>query len=302
MAGLDVSVSKEQLLPGLLGSQDGLAKLVEAVLKQVLEAPVTEALGAERHERAEERTGYLPRTLYTRIGQVTLPVPQTRDGRFSTDIFKRYQRSEQAFVLALMEMVVQGVSPRKVSAITEDLCGARFSKSTVSRLCVGLDARVKVFNERRWDSAYPFVLVDAMFIPSRQEDRVQMRTVLIVSGIRGDGLREILGVKIGDSESFATWDETFRRLKRRGLQGVACVLGPAQRSARSDPQALLRRHLAALPGLPLMRTTCSGIAAPRCAPKWHRPRSGCFRPPTLPKPGDDWLSLRNTLPRPHRRR
>ena len=147
MAGIDVSVSKE-LLPGLLGSQDGLAKLVEAVLNQILEAQLTESLGAERHERSDDRTGYRnghrTRTLYTRVGPVTLLVPQTRDGSFSTDIFKRYQRSEQAFVLALMEMVVQGVSTRKVSAITEELCGASFSKSTVSSLCVGLDARVKV--------------------------------------------------------------------------------------------------------------------------------------------------------------
>lgn len=227
MAGIDVTVSRE-LLPGLLGSQDGLAKLVEAVLNQILEAQVSEALGAERHERNEDRAGYRngyrPRTLYTRVGPVTLQVPQTRDGSFSTDIFKRYQRSEQAFVLALMEMVVQGVSTRKVSAITEELCGASFSKSTVSALCAGLDARVRTFNERRLDADFPFVLVDALFIQSRQEDRVLMRTVLIVSGVRSDGVREILGVRIGDSESYTTWDETFRWLRGRGLKGVAFVI------------------------------------------------------------------------------
>ncbi len=227
MAEIDISVNKA-LLSGLLDSQDGLAKLVEAVLNQILEAQVTEVLGAGRHERSEERTGYRnghrPRTLYTRVGPVTLLVPQTRDGSFSTDIFRRYQRSEQAFVLALMEMVVQGVSTRKVAAITEELCGVSFSKSTVSSLCVGLDARVRAFNERSLEGEYPFVLVDAMFIQSRQDDRVVMRTVLIVSGVRNDGYREILGVKIGDSESFATWDETFRWLKRRGLKGVAFVI------------------------------------------------------------------------------
>jgi len=103
------------------------------------------------------------RTLYTRVGPVTLQVPQTRDGSFSTDIFKRYQCSEQALVLALMKMVVQGVSTRKVSAITEALCGARFSKSTVSELCAGLDVRVRSFNERPLEGQYPFVMVDALF-------------------------------------------------------------------------------------------------------------------------------------------
>ena len=227
MAEYEINVSSE-LLPGLLNGQDGLAKLVETVLNQVLEAQVTEALGAGRHERSEERqgyrNGYRARTLYTRVGPVTLLVPQTRDGSFSTDIFKRYQRSEQAFVLALMEMVVNGVSTRKVTTITEELCGASFSKSTVSSLCAGLEPRVRAFNERRLDGEYPFVLVDALFIKSREGDRVVSRAVLIVSGIRADGYREILGVRMGDTESFATWDETFRWLKGRGLKGVMFVV------------------------------------------------------------------------------
>ena len=201
---------------------------MEAVLNQILEAQVAEMLGAKRHERSEERdgyrNGYRSRTLYTRVGPVTLQVPQTRDGNFSTEIFRRYQRSEQAFVVALMEMVVQGVSTRKVSAITEELCGASFSKSTVSALCSELDARVRVFNERRLDSAYPFVLVDALYIKSREGDRVVSRAALVLSGIRADGYREILGIKIGDSESFATWDESFRWLRSRGLKGVVFVI------------------------------------------------------------------------------
>jgi len=227
MAGYEINVGSE-LLPGLLNGPNGLAKLVETVLNQILEAQVAESVGAQRHERSEERqgyrNGYRARTLYTRVGPVTLQVPQTRDGSFSTEIFKRYQRSEQAFVLALMEMVVQGVSTRKVSAITEELCGASFSKSTVSELCAGLDPRVRAFNERRLEGDYPFVLVDALFIKSREGDRVVSRAVLIVSGIRSDGYREILGVRIGDTESFATWNETFRWLKGRGLKGVMFLI------------------------------------------------------------------------------
>lgn len=227
MTGYEINVGAE-LLPGLLNGPNGLAKLVETVLNQVLEAQITESLGAQRHERSDERqgyrNGYRARTLYTRVGPVTLQVPQTRDGSFSTDIFKRYQRSEQAFVLALMEMVVQGVSSRKVTAITEELCGASFSKSTVSELCAGLEPRVRAFNERRLEGDYPFVLVDALFIKSREGDRVVSRAVLIVSGIRSDGYREILGVRIGDTESFATWNETFRWLKGRGLSGVMFLI------------------------------------------------------------------------------
>lgn len=227
MAEYEVSVGKD-LLPGLLNGPEGLAKLVEAVLNQVLEAQVTEHLGAAPHERSPERQGYRngvrPRTLYTRVGPVTLQVPQTRDGSFSPELFKRYQRSEQAFVLALMEMVVQGVSTRKVTEITETLCGASFSKSTVSSLCAGLDPRVRAFNERRLAAEYPFVLVDALVLTVREADRVISKAALIASGIRTDGVREILGIQIGDSESFATWDDFFRGLKARGLKGVLWIV------------------------------------------------------------------------------
>ena len=228
MTDYNITVGKD-LLPELLSSQDGLAKLVEGVLNQILEAQVSESLGADKHQRSDERigyrNGYRPRQLYTRVGPVTLQVPQTRDGSFSTDIFKRYQRSEQAFVLALMEMVVNGVSTRKVSNITEELCGASFSKSTVSQLCTGLDARVTAFNERRFDGDnYPFIMVDAMFIKCREDDRVVSRAALTISGIRSDGYREILGLRIGDTESYATWEEAFKWLKSRGLKGVMYVV------------------------------------------------------------------------------
>lgn len=227
MTEYKVSIKKE-LLPELLFSQDGLAKLMEDVLNQVLEAQMEESLHAGRYERTEERqgyrNGYRVRSLQTRVGPLILQVPQSRDGSFSTEIFKRYQRSEQAFVLALMEMVVQGVSTRKVTQITEELCGASFSKSTVSSLCAGLDARVMAFNERRLDKEYPFVVVDAMFIKSRAGDRVVSRAVLIAIGISLTGIREILGVRMGDSERYSTWDEMFKWLKGRGLSGVECVV------------------------------------------------------------------------------
>lgn len=228
MTDYNVTVGKD-LLPELLTGQDGLAKLVENVLNQILEAQVSESLNAEPYERSEGRAGYRNgsrvRQLYTRVGPVQLQVPQTRDGSFSTDIFKRYQRSEQALLLSLMEMVVNGVSTRKVTNITEELCGASFSKSTVSSLCTGLDARVRAFNERRFDGEdYPFIVMDALFFKSREDDRVVSRAALTVSGIRSDGFREILGIQIGDTESFSTWDETFRWLKQRGLKGVMFVI------------------------------------------------------------------------------
>lgn len=227
MADYDVTLS-ESLMPDLLERPNALAQLVQNALQQVLETQIREHLSADRYERSEDRAGYRngyrERQLYTRVGPVTLRAPQTREGGFSSEIFARYRRSEQAFVLGLMEMVVNGVSTRKVSEITEALCGASFSKSTVSRLALGLDARVNAFISRRLDDAYPFVIVDALFTKARCDDRVASKAILIAGGVRADGFRDILGVAIGDVESFATWNELFGSLKKRGLHGVDFVV------------------------------------------------------------------------------
>lgn len=227
MADYDVTLS-ESLMPDLLERPNALAQLVESALQQVLETQIRDHLSADRYERSDDRSGYRngyrERQLYTRVGPITLRVPQTRDGGFSSEIFARYRRSEQAFVLGLMEMVVNGVSTRKVSEITEALCGASFSKSTVSRLAVGLDARVNAFISRRLDDAYPFVIVDALFTKARCDDRVSSKAILIAGGVRADGFRDILGLAIGDVESFATWNELFGSLKKRGLHGVDFVV------------------------------------------------------------------------------
>jgi transposase-like protein len=215
-------------MPSLLQRPEGLRDLIAEVLNQVLQAQLTEHLGADRHERSEDRVGYRngyrERTLYTRVGPLTLRVPQTREGSFAPEIFERYRRNEQALVLALMEMVVNGVSTRKVARITEELCGTSFSKSTVSRLAMGLDARVQAFLGRKLEGGYPFVIVDAMFTKVRGDGPVVSKALLIASGVRTDGHREVLGLAIGDAESASTWGDFFRSLKRRGVDGVDFVI------------------------------------------------------------------------------
>src|SRR5260221_6388463 len=209
-----------------------LAKLLEQVLNQVLEAQVSEHLGAERYERTEERQGYRngvrPRQLTKRVGKLTLRVPQVREGQFSPELFARYQRSEQALVLALMEMVVNGVSTRKVTAIPEELCGTSFSKSPVSALCARLDPLVAAWNERPLgEQAFPFVLADALMVKVREQERVRSLAALIAIGINAAGYREILGIQLGDSESEGSWGTFFAWLKRRGLSGVDLVVSDA---------------------------------------------------------------------------
>jgi putative transposase len=224
MAHIQVTIDSEQL-KDLFTSDESMRRLLETVLNQSLEAEVADAIGAERYERTDERqtyrNGYRTRRLTTRVGTLVLRVPQTRDGSFSTELFRRYQRSEQALVLALMEMVLQGVSTRKVTKITEELCGVGFSKSTVSRLCQDLDVRVEAWKKRPLGGVrFPFVIVDALAIKVRRQEAVRSASVLIALGINEEGYREVLGLSLGDSESESTWSTFFRSLKERGLSGV----------------------------------------------------------------------------------
>jgi putative transposase len=157
----------EELVQGVLLDDPGfLRELVERVIQQVLEAEMTEHIGAAPYERGLTRTGhrngYNPRALRTRVGALNLLVPQDREGTFSTRLFCRYQRNEKALVLALMEMYVEGVSTRKVKEITEELCGTSFSKSLVSPLASSLDSELEAWRSRRLEAdAYPYLFVDA---------------------------------------------------------------------------------------------------------------------------------------------
>jgi putative transposase len=230
MARIEVTIDGEQIQQLLRGDR-GLADLLERVLNDILEVEITEHLGAAPHERTPKRrglrNGHYGRWVTTRVGTLELRVPRDREGSFKTELFERYQRSEKALVLALMEMVVNGVSTRKVSRITEKLCGRAFKRSTVSELAKGLDAQVEAWNERPLEGSYPFLIVDAMQIKVRRQEAVRATSVLLAVGVNREGHREIMGIRIADSESEAGWLETFRWLKGRGLSGVEVVVSDA---------------------------------------------------------------------------
>lgn len=211
----------------LVDHEDFLRQIVQKTVQELLEAEMDSTLGAERYERTDRRvsyrSGYYSRSLRTRVGMLELRVPQDRAGLFSTEIFSRYQRSEKALVTALMEMYVQGVSTRKVSRITEELCGTSFSASTVSDLAKRLDGDLKAFAERRLAQEYPYLILDARYEKVRIEGTVQAQAVLVALGVNLDGRREVLAVELADRESTDIWKDFLRRLKERGLHGVEFV-------------------------------------------------------------------------------
>jgi transposase-like protein len=222
---------------------DGLREIVRAVLQEVLEAEMTDALGAAKSERTAARlgyrAGYYGRTLITRVGKLELRVPQDRDGRFSTELFERYQRSEQALVATLAEMYVQGVSTRKVKAITEELCGHAFSASAISAINQRLDASLAAFARRRLEEPFAYLILDARYEKVREAGIVCSQAVLVAVGIDWDGRRQILAVELANRESRSSWKDFLLGLRERGLHAVELVVADDHAGLRAAIREVL---------------------------------------------------------------
>jgi putative transposase len=236
--------SDASALEALISSdKDLLLELMRTALEEVLEAEMTEQLCASPGERSDGRlgyrAGYYHRNLITRIGKLELRIPRDREGRFSTELFDRYQRSEKALVSALAEMYVQGVSTRKVKKITEELCGHSFSASTISRINKGLDKVLSKFAKRRLDETYPYLVLDARYEKVRIDGVIQSQAVLIAIGINWEGRRQILGVSLANRESGSSWKGFLSHLRDRGLAGVEFVVSDDHAGIKAALQEII---------------------------------------------------------------
>lgn len=220
-----------------------LREIVQDLLQEMLEGEMTEALGASKSERSDGRVGYRSghynRTLITRVGKLELRVPQDRDGRFSTELFERYQRSEQALVATLAEMYVQGVSTRKVKIITEELCGHSFSASTISAINKRLDESLTAFARRRLDEPFAYLIIDAKYEKVRQAGVVRSCAMLVALGVDWEGRRQILAVELANRESRSSWKDFLVGLRARGLHGVEYVVADDHAGLRAAVREVL---------------------------------------------------------------
>lgn len=233
----------------------GPEELIRTMFAEVLQTAVASEferfMGAAPYERTEHRTGwrngYKPRTLKTRVGTIELRIPQDRSGQFSPSIFDRYQRSEKAFMFAMTEMYLQGISTRKVTKVVEELCGTSVSASEISLLTKKLDTELAAWRSRPLDGqAYPYLILDAHSEKVRREAHVRSTAVLWVVGVAEDGYREHLGVWTGNSESQESWNAVFQDLTERGLSGVTYAVsdehvGLVQSLRRYVPSAVHQR-------------------------------------------------------------
>jgi transposase-like protein len=206
---------------------EGLPDLIRVLINEAMQIERENYLNAKPYERTEARTGYAngykPKTVNTRVGKVTFAISQVREGNFYPQALEKGVRSERALTLALAEMYVQGVSTRKVAAITEQLCGYGISSMQVSRAAKTLDEELEIWRNRPLGNT-PYLFLDARYESVRQGGVVRDAAILIASGIKSDGKRTILGVSLSLSEAEEHWGAFLESLIARGLHGVQLII------------------------------------------------------------------------------
>jgi putative transposase len=236
---LDMDLLKESVMNSNIDTV--VKSAVVLVLNEYMEKERDDYLHAAAYERSNERrdyrNGYYERELTLSIGKINLKVPRTRNGEFSPSVFEKYSRCDQALVLSMLEMVINGVSTRKVTHIVEQLCGESISKSFVSSLTQKLDPIINEWAKRPLNLRYyPFVFVDAMYIKVREHHRVVSKAVYIATAITENKKREILGLSVDHAESYESWSRFLQQLKSRGLQSPKLVISDAHQGLQKAIQ------------------------------------------------------------------
>lgn len=239
MTQVNLTLSEKEVLQVLTGDREEAIKfLLEKILNEIMRAESEEQLGAAMHERSESRQDYRngtrDRELNTRIGTLTLSVPRHRNEPFHTMVFENYKRSEAALIATMVQMVVMGVSSRKVEKVVETLCGTSFSKSTVSELCKRLDKDIEEFKNRPLEfQDIPFLMLDATYFKVRENYKVKSKAFLVALAFKPDGKREVIGFEVFDCEENYSWKTFLSGLKERGLHDVRMVISDSHKSIRS---------------------------------------------------------------------
>jgi transposase-like protein len=216
---------------------DFLREGVRVLAEELMEMELAEHVGAERHERTPDRTGYRngyrERPWDTRVGTIELKVPRVRDGSFFPSLLEPRRRAERALVAVVQEAYLQGVSTRRVDDLVQALGMQGISKSQVSRLCGELDKEVERFRTRNLEGPYPYIWLDGTFVKVRENGRVVSQAIVIAIAVTASGEREVLGMDVGPSESGAFWLAFLRDLAARGLNGVKLVISDAHRGLKA---------------------------------------------------------------------
>lgn len=240
---IDRNELADKLIETATAAEDPLRAMAEMIADFVMEAEVTQKIGAEPHERSEERTGYRnghrERRWDTRLGTLSLKVPKVREGGYVPSFIEHRKRSEQALISVIQEAVVQGVSTRKIESVLAEFGIAGVSAGQVSQLCAALDDKVRQFRERSLAESR-YVWVDALYEKVREDNRVESMAVVIATGVNAQGRREVLGFDVIPTETEEGWAQFFKSLKERGLGGVQLVISDAHGGLKNAARKVLK--------------------------------------------------------------
>ena len=236
MTNMDCNKTGNRWQESVAQQKDFMAEMMRKCLQEVMERQFNEFICAKEYERTNARkglrNGYYDRQLNTRVGSITLHVCRDRKGKFKTDLFDKYQRSEKALVCTIAEMYFSGVSTRKVKAIVKELCGTNVSKSQVSELVKSLDDELTKWKNRPLLEEYVYLLFDARYEKVRENGYIVSKAFVTVIGITSNGIREVIGYKVINSESYEGWDNFLKSLKDRGLHGVVYAVSDENKGLR----------------------------------------------------------------------
>lgn len=240
---IDRNELADKLIETATAAEDPLRAMAEMIADFVMEAEVSQKIGAEPHERSEERTGYRnghrERRWDTRLGTLSLKVPKVREGGYVPSFIEHRKRSEQALISVIQEAVVQGVSTRKIESVLAEFGIAGVSAGQVSQLCSALDDKVRQFRDRPLGESR-YVWVDALYEKVREDDRVESMAVVIATGVNAQGRREVLGFDVIPAETEEGWAQFFKSLKERGLGGVQLVISDAHGGLKNAVRKILK--------------------------------------------------------------
>lgn len=253
----------------IIDQDDGLKKLLTWFLNLVMQIEAIQQADAEPYQRSESRkahrNGYKDRSLKTRVGELILKKPQFREISFETKVFDRYSRVEKALINAVLESYLQGVSTRRIQDIVSRLGIKNLSASSVSRISQELDEKVEEFLKRPIEHPIPYLYVDASYFKVRSDSRYVTKAFMIVTGVRDDGYREILGARIADGEDELFWSGLFQELAERGLSGVKLVISDGHRGIRKAVEKSFLGASWQMCHVHLMRAVLRNVAK-----KYHR--------------------------------
>lgn len=243
MTHLNIKLNVEELTEAVMKSdmQDMMKYMAVTVFNAYMESERDAHVNAARKSkgggRLDMRNGYYDRDYTMAVGKINLRVPRTRSGEFSTQIFEKYQRMDQALVLTLQEAVISGVSTRKVTKLVESLCGEEVSKSFVSDTVARIQPEIDDFKGRLLNlKTYRYLYVDAMYIKVREDHRVVSKAVYIAQAVNADNFREIVGFMVSDAESETGWATFFQNMKDRGLVQPRLIISDAHSGLKAAIQ------------------------------------------------------------------